>query len=273
MTKRLITVCYLLFVVVAVLSAASLNTKVESFPTSISLSWDPVEGAVYYDIYNGQTSVARLPSDARSYTVTKLFSNESYDLCVAARDAENRDLASEWVSATTTEWDGIYEWVNLTKNDNKGKMKTFRLRLETVRDEVYGQYLSMFIVNDDGSELRIFPLFDFGSEESGNWVDYDDKGRTGTAYRENAERFNTSIFKPSKWRVDRIVIDYDSTSAYIQTSAFGIIVDTETTYNLYIEDGKRKMSFTTTSESSLAESVLFHNPNPGEGEAFILTEI
>ena len=157
--------------------------------------------------------------------------------------------------------------------DNRGRMKTFTLRLETVRDEAIGQYLRMFMVNDDGSELRIFPLFDFGSEDAGSWVDYGDDGPTGTAYRETAERFNTSIFKPSKWRVDRIVIDYDSTSAYIQTSAFGIIVDTETTYNLYIEDGLRKMSFTTTSESSLAESVLFHNPNPGEGDAFILTEI
>lgn len=273
MTKRLISVCYLLLAAAAMLSAVSLNAEAESLPTSIKLSWDAVDGAVYYDIYNGQTSVARLPSDVYSFTVEDLFSNESYDLCVAARDAENRDLDAEWVTASTTNWDGVYQWENETDKDNRGRMKTFTLRLETVRDEAIGQYLRMFMVNDDGSELRIFPLFDFGSEEAGNWVDYDDEGPTGTAYRENAERFNTSIFKPSKWRVDRIVIDYDSTSAYIQTSAFGIIVDTETTYNLYIEDGLRKMSFTTTSESSLAESVLFHNPNPGEGDAFILTEI
>lgn len=273
MTKRLISVCYLLLAAAAMLSAVSLNAEAESLPTSIKLSWDAVDGAVYYDIYNGQTSVARLPSDVYSFTVEDLFSNESYDLCVAARDAENRDLDAEWVTASTTNWDGVYQWVNETDKDNRGRMKTFTLRLETVRDEAIGQYLRMFMVNDDGSELRIFPLFDFGSENAGSWVDYGDDGPTGTAYRENAERFNTSIFKPSKWRVDRIVIDYDSTSAYIQTSAFGIIVDTETTYYLYIEDGLRKMSFTTTSESSLAESVLFHNPNPGEGDAFILTEI
>ena len=273
MTKRLITVCYLLLAAAMVLSAASLNVRAEALPTSVELSWDAVDGAVYYDIYNGQTSVARLPSDVYSFTVSSLFSDESYDLCVAARDAANSDLDSEWVDVVTTDWDGVYEWVNKTNDDNHGKMKTFRLRLETVRDDVYGQYLEMYMVNDDGSELRIFPLFDFDSEQAGNWVDYDDNSPTGIAYRENAERFNSSIFKPSKWRVDRIVIDYDSTSAYIQTSAFGIIVDTETTYNLYIEDGLRKMSFTTTSESSLAESVLFDNPNPGEGDAFILTEI
>ncbi len=273
MTKRLITVCYLLLAAASMMSAAALNVRAEALPTSINLSWDAVDGAVYYDIYNGQASVARLPADVSSFTLSKLFSDESYDLCVAARDAGNNDLDSEWVSVSTADWDGVYEWVNETDNDNHGKMKVFRLRLETVRDEVYGQYLRMYMVNDDGSELRIFPLFDFGSDQAGKWVDYDDDSPTGIAYRENAERFNTSIFKPSKWRVDRIVIDYDSTSAYIQTSAFGIIVDTETTYNLYIEDGLRKMSFTTTSESSLAESVLFDNPNPGEGDAFILTEI
>ena len=140
--------------------------------------------------------------------------------------------------------------------------------LKKMKEE--GKFLDAWFVPGDS---RCFFLFDFDSEQAGNWIDYDDNSPTGIAYRENAERFNSSIFKPSKWRVDRIVIDYDSTSAYIQTSAFGIIVDTETTYNLYIEDGLRKMSFTTTSESSLAESVLFDNPNPGEGDAFILTEI
>lgn len=273
MTKRLISVCYLLFAMVFALSASALSVKAESFPTSIGLSWNEVEGAVYYDIYNGSESVARLPSDVRSFTVTRLNSNGSYDICVAARTADNADLDAEWVTCSTTSWDGVYEWVNKTDDDNKGRMKHFSVRLATKVDDVYGQYLEMYLQNDDGSELRIFPLFDLGSPESGNWVDYDDDGRIGTAYRENAERFNTSIFKPSRWRVDRIVIDYDSTSAYIQTSAFGITVDTETTYNLYIEDGLRKMSFTTTSESSLAKSVLFHNPNPGEGDAFILTEI
>ena len=100
MTKRLISVCYLLLAAAAMLSAVSLNAEAESLPTSIKLSWDAVDGAVYYDIYNGQTSVARLPSDVYSFTVEDLFSNESYDLCVAARDAENRDLDAEWVTAS-----------------------------------------------------------------------------------------------------------------------------------------------------------------------------
>ena len=78
----------------------------------------------------------------------------------------------------------------------------------------------------EGKEYRIFPLFPFGSDMAGRWIDYDDQSPAGIAYRLNAERFNKSSFTPSRWRVDKIEIDSDSTSAYIQTSAFGISVTT-----------------------------------------------
>ena len=68
------------------------------------------------------------------------------------------------------------------------------------------------------------------------------------------------------------MIDYDSSSAYIQTSALGLVFDTVTSYKLFIEDGKMKMSFTTEGSGIVGE-FLFRNPNPGEGDAFILTRI
>lgn len=134
-----------------------------------------------------------------------------------------------------------------------------------------GEYHAVYLIKD-GMELPIFPLYDFSDKSSGEWVDFDDEGIAGTSYRINAKLFNTSPFNPSKWRMDKVVIDYDSTSAYIQTSAMGMIFETVTRYELYCEDGSMKMSLTTEG-SGVVDSFLFRNPNPGEGDAFILTRI
>ena len=252
-------------------AAGVLGVEAEGLPTSVELSWDSVDGAYYYDIYNGSTPVARLGDGASGYTVEGLLSDAEYRFCVAARTKENADIGSEWITVRTSSWDGLYVWENRTDSDNKGRMKELRLRLATEHDPVYGQYYETYLV-DGSDEYKTFPLFDFGSELAGKWIDYDDETPAGIAYRINAERFNKSSFKPSRWRVDRIEIDSDSTSAYIQTSAFGITVTTKTSYRLYMEDGEAMMEFETTA-SGIADSVLFKNPNPEEGDAFILKRI
>ena len=253
-------------------AASALDAVYEAFPTSVSFSWNKVDGARYYDIYNGSTPIARISGDEDSYTAAHLLSDTEYSFCIAARDSGNNDLDAAWLDVTTTSWDGVYEWINETDDDNKGKLKSLRFRIHTKVDPVYGQYYETYLLLDDGSEYCIFPLFPFGSEDSGKWIDYDDQSRAGTAYRINAERFNKSRFTPSRWRVDRIEIDLDSTSAYIQTSAFGITVTTNTSYQLYMEDGEAMMRFETTG-SGIAGSVIFKNPNPGEGDAFILKRV
>ena len=270
--RRIIALLTALSLLAGMAAAASLGAEAEGLPTSVTLSWNPVEGAAHYDIYNGDKPVARLGSDASSYTVEKLLSDEEYTFCVAARGEGNEDIDAEWVSVSTSSCDGVYEWINETDKDNKGRMKSLRFRLDTKVDPVYGQYHEMFLLSDDGNEYRIFPLFPFDSDMSGQWIDYDDQTPAGIAYRINAERFNKSSFTPSRWRVDRIEIDSDSTSAYIQTSAFGITVMTTTTYNLYMEDGQAMMTFETNG-SGIAGTVIFRNPNPGEGDAFILRRI
>lgn len=270
--RRIIALLTALSLLAGTAAAASLGAEAEGLPTSVTLSWNPVEGAAHYDIYNGDKPVARLGSDASSYTVEKLLSDTEYTFCVAARGEGNEDIDAEWVSVSTSSWDGVYEWINETDKDNKGRMKSLRFRLDTKVDPVYGQYHEMFLLSDDGNEYRIFPLFPFDSDMSGQWIDYDDQTPAGIAYRINAERFNKSSFTPSRWRVDRIEIDSDSTSAYIQTSAFGITVMTTTTYNLYMEDGQAMMTFETNG-SGIAGTVIFRNPNPGEGDAFILRRI
>ena len=271
MKKRSI-ILSLMLLLASLLSAAALEVQAEGLPTSIHISWNGVEGAEHYDIYNGNVPVARLDHDVREYTVTHLFSDAEYRLCVAARSPEDEDLAAEWVSESTTSWDGTYEWINRTDNDNNGKLKHLKLRLETCIDPDYGQYHSVYLMFDDGSEFKIFPLFPFDSELSGTWIDYDDDSQGGISYRANAELYNIAPFNPSRWRIDRIEIDYDSSSAYIQTSALGITVMTETSYHLYMEDGSAVMAFETRG-FGIADKVIFKNPNPDEGDAFILRRI
>lgn len=270
MIKKFFTVC---LAVLAALSLSAMTVTAETFPSSVELSWAPVEGASYYDIYNGNTPLVRLGSSALSYTVEGLPPDTAFRFCVAARDSANANLDAKWVKASTGNWDGVYLWENLTDEDNHGKVRSIRLRIQSAYDDDLGYYFEIYSWDAEDKEYRIFPLLDFGDERSGEWISYKDSSSAAVAYRNNAERFNTSRFKPSKWRLDKLEIDYDSTSAYIQTSAVGMKLMTVSTYQMYVEDGVRKISFSTTSDSSLVRNNLFENPNPGEGPAFILSEI
>ena len=206
------------------------------------------------------------------FAVKSLPSETTFSFSVAARTEDNSTLDAAFLSAVTTSWDGVYEWVNRTDRDNHGKVRSIRLRIETMRDPAVGQYHAVYMYQDDGSQIRIFPLYEFDDPSSGGWVDYSSDSPAAVSYRLNAERFNTSPFKPGRWRMDRVVIDYDSSYAYIQTSAFGLVLETVSGYELFIEDGAMKMSFHTEG-SGMVNGVLFKNPNPGEGDAFILTRI
>ena len=105
MKKRSIILTVMLLLA-SLLSAAALDVQAEGLPTSVHLTWNGIEGAEHYDIYNGDVPVARLDRDAREYTVTHLLSDTEYRLCIAARSPEDKDLAAEWVSESTTSWDG-----------------------------------------------------------------------------------------------------------------------------------------------------------------------
>ena len=271
MTKLALIVAFLA-ALAGNLQSAGLDAEIIGHPTSADISWASVPGASWYDIYSGDTFIARLESSEREYSVEGLFSSSDYSFSIAARDQENNTLDADFLSVSTTSWDGIYEWNNKTDKDNKGKVRNIRIRVETAVSPQIGQYYNFYMYDRKGNEVLVFPLYDFDDSSSGEWVDYTDKGKSGTSYRFSAGRFNASPFNPSKWRIDKVVIDYDSSSAYIQTSALGLVFDTVTSYKLFIEDGKMKMSFTTEGSGIVGE-FLFRNPNPGEGDAFILTRI
>lgn len=254
--------------------AASMTLDAKAYPTLVLLSWNEVANTVYYDIYKDNEFVARLDSSSREYKVEKLLSNTEYSFSIASRDASNNTLAAAWESSTTDNWDGIYLWENKTDIDNNGKLRRLKLHLATSFDSQYGQYYKIDYEDENGSLIQIFPLFPFDDQSAFEWHKYKEKSVPGNSYRVNAELFNTSSFKPGKWKVYSIVIDSDSTTAYIQTSALGMEFLTTTVFKLYEdESGEKYLSLDTKGEQKIVENYLLKNPNPGEGEAFILKKI
>ena len=134
--RRIIALLTALSLLAGMAAAASLGAEAEGLPTSVTLSWNPVEGAAHYDIYNGDKPVARLGSDASSYTVEKLLSDEEYTFCVAARGEGNEDIDAEWVSVSTSSWDGVYEWINETDKDKFEELDQKLVKYEEITDRV-----------------------------------------------------------------------------------------------------------------------------------------
>ena len=90
-------------------SAATLPVPIPATPsnvaaavqglTSIRISWDSVDGATSYEVYNGDVQVATIDDPATSYTATALSPNTEYTYSVKAC---NNSGCSDSASASTT---------------------------------------------------------------------------------------------------------------------------------------------------------------------------
>ena len=67
--------------------------------TSIRISWDSVDGAATYEVYNGDVQVATIDDPATSYTATALLPNTGYTYSVKACNTSGCSVAA---SAATT---------------------------------------------------------------------------------------------------------------------------------------------------------------------------
>lgn len=260
------TVLLALMLIAGVMLSA-MTVTAEAYPSSITVSWDAVGKAASYKLYVDGELAGTFDSSELGYSMTKLPPDTAYSFRVSAYGSTGKPLGSAETTASTTNWDGTYLWVNQTDKDNDGKVRELRMRIKGV-DSHEGFYFEIYSYDSKGAEYRICPL-----EGADDWISYKSSSPTAVAYRNNAECFNTSSIKPGKFKVEKLVIDYDSTSAYIQTSAVGMKLTTVTDYRFFVEDGVRKVSFHTHSDSSLVSRYLFNNPNPGEGPEFILVEI
>lgn len=269
---RLKALIVFLILIASSLYAGTMNAYFDASPTSISLEWESVDGATYYDIYKDNTFVARVGSETLAYEIEKLYCSTLYNISIAARDSENNTISASWLDIVTDTWNGIYTWTNLTENDNKGKLKKLRVRVEMKIDSEYGQYPEIWFQNDDGTESRIFPLFDFADPEANKWHRYKEDSIAGIAYRENASRFNTTSFNPGKWKLSRLVIDSNETTSYILTSILSFELTTWSKFVFFEEaDNVKRLSLETVGEEAIVNSFIFKNPNPGEDNRFILT--
>lgn len=276
MFKKSVLTIFLLLVC-SLIYAASMSLKAEGNPTSVTLTWEHISGSYYYDIYKDDAFVVRLKATDLlecEYKIGKLMSNSNFTFKIAARTMDNKTLAAGIAHATTLSWDGIYKWVNETEHTNNGMLEELTLRAETHVDSEYGQYYAIYYVSPSGEEVKIFPLFDFSDQSAYEWHKYKDDTVAGISYRTNAELFNTSPFKPGKWKVYSIVIDSNGATAYIQTSAIGMEFLTTTVFEFYEdESGNMFLSLDTKGEQKIVDNYLLKNPNPGSGDAFILNKI
>ena len=273
MLKKALYISFLFFFG-SLLFTSSMVLTVDAYPTSVSLSWNNVEGTTYYDIYNNNDFVVRLDSNTLNYNVEKLASDTEYTFSIAARDSKNNTLAAARAKITTDSWDGVYKWVNKSDDANKRRLSELILHVETKMDDEYGQFYAIKYIDSSQNEIQIFPLFDFDDKAAFEWHKYKEDSIAGNSYRINAELFNTSPFKPGKWKVYSIVIDSNCVTAYIQTSAIGMEFLTTTVFKFYEdESGLKHLSLDTKGEQKIVDNYLFKNPNPGEGDAFILDKI
>jgi len=271
--KRILAI----FAIVALLLPLfAMGLEAEGHPTSVALKWGEVGGAEFYDIYRDNGFVVRLPSTGREYMDEKVPKGP-YSYSIAARDKDGKDIDAAWANASTSGWDGTYVYKCLSGKDNDGMASILTLRVTTKNHPSVGQYMQIEMKGaKDNDFFRAFPLFDPESGSiagSGEWLKYKGDGNAETSYRRNAAIFNTSSMSPSKFKVTKIVIDYDSITANLQTKALAFTFDTESSY-IFKEDesGNKTIEFSTEG-SGLAGKYLLRNTNPGEGDAFIFREV
>lgn len=271
MIRRIhIAMLALLLAVPAMLAADGLDLEAECTVNTVTLTWSGVDGAIWYDIYDGGRFIVRLPSDARSYTMEHLAQDTEYRFVMGARDASNADLDAEAVRVRTGNYNGTYVWTNPTDDDNDGMLKEIVYKAQLDSDPVYGQYMRISI-SEGGEEYVVFPLVEF--DAGWDWIDYDADTPTAIAYRTNCEKFNSLNVSPSRFRVQSVSMTNDRIEATIRSSAFGIGVDTVSTYEFGHDEEGRYVRFTTTG-SGLAEMALFRNPtDPDNPYTYLLRNI
>ena len=238
------------------LAAMELDFKASLAVNSVTFTWKDVDGASWYDLYNGQDFVARIPSGVGSHTLSHLDQETEYSFILGARDEANMTLDAEEAVFTTGSYDGTYVWTNPTDKDNGGKLKdiVYKARLRT--DKEYGQYMEISVAIG-GVDHVVFPIQ--GLHSSWDWIEWDDEGEEALAYRTNCAKFNRLSLSPSRFRTKLISLSTDKSSVDIASKALGFEVVTTSTYEFGSDEEGPYLKFTTTG-SGLALSALCTNP-------------
>lgn len=265
-------VCWLFALFLALPSLYAMQGRVEkSFPNQVEVSWDRVEGAVFYDLYINREAMKRLDSQVNSSFLGSnempLASHTAYSVIISARDGENKTLESVEFPIRTTSWEGSYVWYNQTEDDNEGKCRKLELLVVDQDSEckVYGMFPEV-----SKEPLLLFPLLPFAHEYP--TLSYEGESEVELAYRTNAEVFNTTSVKPKSWRILALEKKNAFLGTKMVTKVGALSFKTESWYDFIItDDGARRVLFHNTG-TGLASYGIFKSPNPGEHGVFVFHE-
>lgn len=236
----------------------------KSYPNQFLVSWSEVPGAAHYDLYADGEAMARVDGTVLSHSIGSnekpLFSNRDYTLIIAARDADNRDLDAIALKGTTGTWSGSYRWTNTTGDDNKGRCTMIHYVLN---DRPDGMVIQSELPGLGLQVVSPMPVSD-------SWTKFEDP--SAEVYRANSVIFNTTNFKPSKFKVEAIEQDASGVTDILKTKAMSFTFTTTSYYRLIVDEEGRRCVLFSTKGSGLAATGIFKNPDDRWDGAFCVPE-
>ena len=165
------------------------------------------------------------------------------------------------------DWSGRYLWVNSTKKDNGGKMKSVEMVVKETEDEWKRE---IYLV-DDGEEFRLFPLVLPTDESFSAWHKYKEDSVEAETFRYNTDKLNTSPFSPGKWLLKEIRSEGDKSIMEVTVSAFNMKVGITITFAFALdENGKEQLTFWLDTDLAMANGMFFKNPESDSDGRFVL---
>ena len=165
------------------------------------------------------------------------------------------------------DWNGRYLWVNPTKKDNGGKMKSVEMMVKETKDE----WKREIYLLDEDEEYRLFPLIMPSDESFSEWHKYKEDSDVAKTFRYNTDKLNTSPFSPGKLLLKEIRSEGDKSIMEVTVSAFNMKVGITITFAFALdENGKEQLTFWLDTDLAMANGMFFKNPEPESGGRFVL---
>ena len=165
------------------------------------------------------------------------------------------------------DWNGRYLWVNPTKKDNGGKMKSVEMMVKETKDE----WKREIYLLDEDEEYRLFPLIMPSDESFSEWHKYKEDSDVAKTFRYNTDKLNTSPFSPGKWLLKEIRSEGDKSIMEITVSAFNMKVGITITFAFALdENGKEQLTFWLDTDLAMANGMFFKNPESDSDGRFVL---
>lgn len=165
------------------------------------------------------------------------------------------------------DWNGRYLWVNPTKKDNGGKMKSVEMMVKETKDE----WKREIYLLDEDEEYRLFPLIMPSDDSFSEWHKYKEDSDVAKTFRYNTDKLNTSPFSPGKWLLKEIRSEGDKSIMEVTVSAFNMKVGITITFAFALdENGKEQLTFWLDTDLAMANGMFFKNPESDSDGRFVL---